>query len=408
MTKEIKNNLFKSKKEILQSFLETHKNNKSASIIWVKAINKRSLQKKLGYLGFKDLCSDMFENLPLFMQNFKMKFKLTDGVFVLASTSLNRQQAYNWAIKLKQWVSSNNFSINQKHYYFNIKFVVLSNIHIKKNTQTLIHKAEKMLLEDDPSNNIEFLDESISEKHYYFVKNQLISALKTKSFNWLFQVIVSTREEDLETHELMLHIKTDRGEELGINRYIDIANRVGILPILDKYALEFCISKISTSNQKHPRVRILLNQSLTGYRSQALINSKFELINRYRLPYHSIMFQFSLHDAIEHMDILKELARRINQASLTICLSDFDCTNIAWKIARKLNTKWLKLKSFSRADQVSYTLSLERISKTVRKAHILGYKVFISKVDSIYLAADLWKLDIDYLQGDFIHAHEDN
>jgi EAL domain-containing protein (putative c-di-GMP-specific phosphodiesterase class I) len=407
MAIETKYKLLINKKEVLQSFLETNKNNKSASVIWVKAINKRSLQKKIGYLGFKDLCATMYEKLPLFMQDFNIKFKLTDGIFVLASTNLNRQQAHNWVIKLQQWSASNNFSINQKYYYFNINFVVLSNIHIKKNIHTLIQKSEKLLLNDKSSKAIEFLDESIKEEHYYFIRNQLITALKTKNFNWLFQAIVPTREERLETHELMLHIKTDRGEELGINRYIDIANRLGILHILDKYTLEFCINTINSNNQKNYNTRILLNQCLTGYKSLALINSRFELINRNNLPRYSIMFQFSLLDAIEHMDILQELARRINQASFTICLSDFDCTNIAWKVARKLNTNWLKLKSFSKADQVSYTLSLERISKTVRKAHILGYKVFISKVDSIYLAADLWKLEIDFLQGDFSHAQED-
>ena len=388
--------------EKLYSFLTKNKNNRSASIIWIKAKNKQALQKKIGYLGFKKLCKNMFANLPMFSQNFNIKLKLTDGVFALASGELNREQAQIWVIKLQKWISKNNFSINKKYYYFDIAFVILSNIHIKKNKRSLIQKAENLLIDPATNQDITFLDESRKEEYYYLIKKQLENAIRTKKFKWLYHPIISTIDESQESYKLMLHIITDSGNELTPIDYFEVADRIGHLRLLNRYALDYAIKTIKTGQQKKIETRILLNQVLSDFQTQSLRDNKFNLIRKHHLPAESLMFQFSLEDAQEHMGVLVELSKKMNQKRIKICLSNFDCSNIAWKIARKLNANWIKLRPFDSSNPALYVYNLNHIAKTVRKAHILGYKVFTSRIDDVSLAADLWKLDIDYLQGDFI------
>jgi CheY-like chemotaxis protein/EAL domain-containing protein (putative c-di-GMP-specific phosphodiesterase class I) len=388
----------------LNKFLKENKNNPSASIIWLKVKNKHSLLKKLGYSGFKNLCKKMFENIPNYSQEFIIKLELAEGVFVFAADDMDRKTTRIWVERLYKWLSKNYFSIRKKDYYFDISAIILADIPKKNNQDQLLQKAEHILIDGMINQPITFLEEGIEERHFYLVKTQLEKAIKTRNFNWQYQTIVSTQDESQEIYQLMLRVITDTGKELNSSDYLDIANKTGLLRLLDRFTLEHAIRIIRAGEQKSVKTRTLLNQILSDYQSSKLRHKKFEVIKKLKLPLGSMIFQFSKDDAVDYMSILNEVGRELTQTRIKICLSNFDCSNVAWKIARKLNVSWIRLRPFGKDDAILDTDNPNNLSKVIRKAHILGYKVIVSQVDSAGFAAELWKMNIDYLQGNFIQA----
>ncbi len=388
----------------LDVFFNENKSNPKASIIWLKVKNKHEIRKKLGFQGFKKISRKMFNTIPTEKMEVDFKYEITDGLFVFCSALTARKQAYEWVESTQKWLSKNYFSVNEKDYFIDVSAIILTDIVNKTEKEGLIHKAENILIDGISDQNIAFLEEGIEEKRFYLVKTQIENSIKTRNFKWNYQGIVSTEDESQEIYQVMLRIITDSGKELGVEDYFETAHKSGLLRLLDRFTLEHAIRKVRSSEQQGSPANILLNQVMSGFQSKQVRAKKLSTINSLNLPKDSLIFQFNKEDAQEHMSILGEMGRELKQANIKVCLSDFDCTNQSWKIARKLNVSWIRLRAFNKDDVLLDADNPDNLSKTINKAHVLGYKVVVARVDNAGLAANLWKLNIDYLQGNFIQT----
>ena len=394
--------------DVLKLFFDKNIGNPDASIIWLKVRNHKALLKKIGLFKYKFLCQNMFKSLPSTGVEFSIRIEYTASFIVLASSKLNRKNAIKWVEEIQKWLTKNYFSVDGKDYYVLLNAVILADIPTKTNKEILIQNAENIFIDNAHNDEIILLEEGIEDKHFHTVQIQIENAIKTRNFYWLYQPIVSTQDETQEIYQLMLRIKTATGDELVSSDFLDIAKKTGLLRVLDRFTLEHAIRMIRAGEQKNITSRTLLNQILSDYQSKELRAKKLAVINQLKLPLGSIIFQFSINDATEYMSSLAEVGRDINQAKIRICLSNFDCSNNAWKIARKLNVSWIRLRVFDKDDPILDSKNPENLSKVIRKAQILGYKVFVSTIESAGFAADLWKLNIDYLQGNFIQKPVEN
>ncbi len=392
-----------SENQLLNNFLNTNNSNNEASIIWIKVNNQQGLLKKLGYSGFKNLCKNLYNSLPSYDNNFIMKLELLDGVFAFGSENLNRVNSQIWLEKILKWLTKNYFSINGNDYHLNITSIILADIPKKKKMENLVRKAENILIDSETKQSINFLDEGSEDKQFYFTKRQIEESIKSRNFKWLYQSIIATKDESQEIYQLALQILTKSGENLATKEYYDVAEKSNLLGVLDRFTLEHAIRVIRLGEQKGHKTIALTNQTFSNFESKQLRNKNLTTINKLKLPHGSLIFQFNMKNAQEKISLLPEIARDFNNVGIGVCLSHFDCSTIAWKIARKLHTKWVRLSPQTKAKEFD-SETFESLKKTINKAHTLGYKVIVSKVDSAKLAADLWKLNIDYLQGDFIQA----
>ena len=390
--------------DTLKFFFTKNIDNPYASIIWLKVKNNKALLKKLGLFKYKLLCQNMFKNLPTSNIEFTVRIDYTASFIVLASGNLDRSNAIAWVKMIQNWLTENYFSIDSKDYYVVLNTIILSEIPTKVNKELLIQNAENIFIDNELDSEITLLEEGIEEKQFHTVQTQIENAIKTRNFYWLYQPIISTQDEKQEIYQLMLRIKTPSGDELVSSDFLDVAKKTGLLRVLDRFTLEHAIRMIRAGEQKKITSRTLLNQILSDYQSKNLRTKKLALINQLKLPLGSIVFQFSVNDAIEYMSSLSEIGRDINRIKIKICLSNFDCSHNAWEIARKLNVSWIRLSPFDKNGSTLNSSNPETLSKVIRKAQILGYKVFVSTIESAGHAADLWKLNIDYLQGNFIQA----
>ena len=395
-------NLEKESLDKLQVFFNENKRNPNASIVWLKVRNKHELRKKLGFQGFKKISRKMFETIPTKKMEVDFKYEITDGLFVFCSASMARKQAYDWVENTQKWLAKNYFSINEKDYFIDVSAIILTDISDKTEKEDLILKAENILIDGISDQDIAFLEEGIEEKRFYLVKTQIENAIKTRNFKWNYQSIVSTEDESQEIYQAMLRITTESGKELESDDYFEIAHKSGLLRLLDRFTLEHAIRKIRSSEQRGSVTKILLNQVMSGFVSKEMRTKKLDTINSLELPSESLIFQFNKDDVQEHISVLGEIGRELKHSNIKICLSNFDCSNLSWKIARKLNVSWIRLKPFNKDDVILDADNPDNLSKTINKAHVLGYKVVVAHVDNAGLAANLWKLNIDYLQGNFI------
>ncbi len=386
----------------IETFFSENSNNEDAIIIWLKVVNKHDLQRKIGFSGYNILVKKMFSDIPRVTENFAIRQQLADEVFVLASKDLGHEEAVKWTKKLKKWLTVNYFSIANKDYYFNVHALILSEIPQKSEKQLLLETAENLLLEPVENEEISFLGQGLEEKQFSNIKNQIEEAIKTRNFQWSYRPVVSTEDENQEINQLFLKINTKSGDELLSKDYFDIATKTGLITVLDRFTLEHAIRIIRDGEHKGVRARVLLNQVLSDYTSVEIRTQKLDIIAKLGLPKNSMVFQFTQQDAIEHKSVLRDVGSALNHAGIISCLSGFDCTAIAWNTARKMNVKWIRIQLKDKNDVLLSEENPNNLAKIVRKAHVLGYKVMVSKIENAALAAELWKMKVDYLQGHFV------
>ena len=117
-----------------------------------------------------------------------------------------------------------------------------------------------------------------------------------------------------------------------------------------------------------------------------------------------MVFQFRQDMVEEHTNLLNELGNELRQSNITICLSEFDSTKNAWDIAKALKTHWIRVKPFELKSNSLLRNNPEYIGNVIKKAQNLGYKLMIPNIDSAGLTADIWTLNADLIQGNFIQA----
>ena len=388
--------------EDLESFLQSNTDNNEAAIIWLKISNKHELQSKIGFYGFNSLADKMFASLPNLESDFELKMRLADGIFALASKTIGHEGATKWTQALQKWLAKNHFSLKGKDYFFKANAIILSSIPEKSDKELLLESAENLLIEPVDDAILTYIGQGVEEKQFNSIKNQIEDAIKTRNFQWNYQTIISTADENQEIYQLMLKINTKSGKELISKDYLDTAIKTGLIKVLDRFTLEHAIRIIRDGEQKGVQSRVLLNQVLADYASDNIRQQKLDIVARLNLPKDSMIFQFTHQDALEHKSVLRDVGRALSQANIISCLSNFDCTPTAWNTARKMNVKWIRIRLFDKDDPILSPENPNNLAKIVRKAHVLGYKVMVSKVVNAALAADLWKLKVDFLQGNFI------
>lgn len=385
-------------------FISDNKQNKSASIIWIKVTNKLALQKKIGLSGFKNACKEFLALLPMFNVSFSLKLTVTEGIFAFASEELPRGSVSQWVEEVQQWLENNYFSVRDKEFNLNIQTLILSDIPMKSNQEILIYEAERLLLNPKTHHSITFIAEGEDQKHFYLIKKELLHAIQLQNFKWLYQAIICTDNDSIEIFQLMLRVITRDGKELKSLEYIDIANQTGLLKLLDRFTLEQAIKMILDGEQQSIHRSVLLNQLISDYESKDYRDKTLADIRNKNLPKGRLIFQFRQDMTEEHTSLLSELGKELGQVNITVCLSEFDGSPMAWNIAQSLNVSWLRIKPIDSKSSLLNLKSPEYIGIVIKKAQRLGYKVMVPNIDSADLTANIWNLHANYIQGNFIQA----
>lgn len=389
----------------LQSFFNDNSNNSSASVVWLKVTNRTLLQKQLGYSGFRALCNSAFSSVPGLQLNFEIKSKLTDGVYGFASSKLPGEKALRLAKEIGEWFDNNLFTVNDKNYSIEILSIILSDIASKRDKHTLLRKAETLLIEPfEGQNPITLLEDGIEENRFYAIKSSLEQMIKTRDIGWKFFPIVATQNQDEVVYQMIFDSNSSSGKHISTREYLDVAEKTGLLKVFDRFALERAIRMIRMGELKRVKTHVLLNQVISHYNDKNEDDENtLEIYEGLKLPEGSLFIQFELLDAIKHFDMLGTLSHKIRKHGIKICLSGFDYSDSAWKVARKINASWIRINPPTVEDMGIFAKeNLDNLQHTTRKAHVLGYKVIAHCVNNPGTASLMKKSNIDYLQGNHI------
>ena len=388
----------------LSHFITANGTSDRSSVIWLKVANKVSLQQKVGFSGFNKIHKTLHVQLPDFGFKFDIKRTITDGITVLASDDMSRQQTQDYLNEVFSWVSKTYFNLHKKNITVALQAFVLTDLSHKSNKNMLINEAERLILNPKHNENIQYIAESEERKKFYLTKTKLINAIRQQSFKWLYQSILNAKNDDMELFQVMLRVISHDGSELQTLDYFNVANETGLLKILDRYTLKQALSVIQDGEEKGVKRYILINQSISDYESAKHRQEVLENIQGHNIPESRLFFQFRQDLSEDHLSVLDEISQDLKGSGIGICISEFDGSDKSWEIAKLFNADWIRLKPFSKDSEVLHSNHPDFVGNQIKKAQSLGYKVIVPNIDSADFTAQIWNLNADFIHGNFVQS----
>jgi len=234
----------------------------------------------------------------------------------------------------------------------------------------------------------------------------LLESLRTNSLKVLFQPVMSTAAEPTQSFQALPRLVASDGSLIPAAKFVPAAREAGILATLDRWMLTHCIKMLAKDYQQIP-IRIFLTQG--DYLIQLPERREWleRLAAKNELASAKLALDFSLSDFLSQVMGAHELFALLRQFGMEVCVSNVDERSRWDLLVKEFPVDFVKMSpSFVRRLAHEEILESEfvRVSAPARER---GVKIIMPMVEDAGLAANLWHLGADYMQGFMIQEAQE-
>jgi diguanylate cyclase (GGDEF)-like protein len=228
--------------------------------------------------------------------------------------------------------------------------------------------------------------------------DEIVAALNERRILLAFEPVVECASRDLAFHECLMRIRRADGSLVKASQAIPIAERVGLVRLLDHRVLELLVSEMAAV----PTLRASINVSPASTTDpdwwaalDALLRAQAGVAQR-------LVVEITEMAAIHDVDDTRGFVTRVKDLGCRIAIDDFGAGYTSFRNLRKLGVDILKIDG-------AYVQNLTRseddrafVRTLIDLARRLGLKVVAEWVQDEHAAQTLEAWGCDYLQGALI------
>ncbi len=227
----------------------------------------------------------------------------------------------------------------------------------------------------------------------------LIEALNARRVSIAFQPVVRTADRACMWHEALARVETEAGLE-SISRYIMPAERLGIIPILDRRVLELAFARLD----RDKAARIAVNVSaatVTDPEWRTLLAGLAALVPG---AAERLVVEITETAALDDLDDAAAFVREMQAAGVRIAIDDFGAGHTSFRVLRRLGVDLVKIDGAYAARVVDSAEDRAFVRAIVGLARDVGFQTVAECVETEDVAEALAALGVDFLQGDHLGA----
>lgn len=231
--------------------------------------------------------------------------------------------------------------------------------------------------------------------------------IKTDSFVLHFQPIVSLRADDTELYEVLLRMPSDDGDIIPPTAFFPAAERFGLVVDIDHWVIDHAIKTLARLRSQGRNINLAINLSGHAFEDNELVSRIQSRLNDFNIDPQHLVFEITEQLAVRFMDSANLRIQRLMDLGCRFALDDFGAGFSSFNYIKHLPVNYIKIDgSFIEhvaTDEIDQAMvkSIIQIAKTLGKRTIAEY---VSDRQTLEL---LWRLGIDYAQGDFIGAADE-
>lgn len=233
---------------------------------------------------------------------------------------------------------------------------------------------------------------------------RLESAIENDGFELFYQPIVSLHGEEQEMYDVMLRLKDEGGEPILAEQFIQYANKLGWMESIDKWVIDKALKSLASHRESHAKTRFFIRLSKQTLARPEIVDWLQELLNKYNLNGHAVIFEISETAALENLENAKVMISKLRDIGCEFALQHFGSGLEFSRSLNEFDVDYLKINgSFveNMTKDEENQAAVKSIIEMSKKAGKKSIADFVSDANSLAL---LWRLGVDYAQGYYIHS----
>ncbi|MFW5816020.1 MAG: EAL domain-containing protein [Wenzhouxiangella sp.] len=234
----------------------------------------------------------------------------------------------------------------------------------------------------------------------------LMELLRKDALKVLFQPIMATVSEPAQSFQALPRLLAADGSLIPAAAFVPPAREAGVLNILDRWMISYCADLLANEYQLLP-IRLFLSQGDSLVQSAERRQWLEKLAEKNASLSGKLALDFSLHDVLGNIKGARELFALLDRLGIEICVSQVD-EHSRWDLlVEDLPADFVKMSpSFVRrlAEEATLEKAFREVSTPARER---GAKIIMPMVEDASMAANLWHVGADYMQGFMIQEAQD-
>ena len=228
-------------------------------------------------------------------------------------------------------------------------------------------------------------------------------AIKENRFYLVKQLIKPVIDDGKQRHhyEILLRLQDRRGKLVNPAQFIPIAERYGVITIVDRWVLE---ATLNSYHQCFAQQQALVSINLSGasINDERFTNFAVNLIKKSQVPGDCICFEITETAAIEQIAHAQKFIAAMKELGVKFALDDFGSGVSSFSYLKNLSVDYLKIDGSLVKNILSEEYDRAIVNSINEIAHLMGIKTIAEFVDNDQVLQHLGKISIDYAQGYFL------
>jgi PleD family two-component response regulator/EAL domain-containing protein (putative c-di-GMP-specific phosphodiesterase class I) len=377
---------------------------RAGGTLLVEVGNTTALRNRYGYAGFEKLMNDAGRHLGELARAHAVA-RLSDNAFLVVVREQSAAQLGAYARSLRDGIGYHDFSVGDD------TLRLRATVGIADLGLGFTDSGAVLAAAEDAAR--EARTQAVGVASYVppvvqpggGIVEATRSALDGEGLQLAFQPVVAVAGGDQAQFQVLLRLRDAQGNEHLAGEFIPAAENAGLLPKLDRWAMEQALSLLQRRRAESKPVRLFVSQSPRTLAQDNYASWLAQALDTASIDGTSLVIDLRLDDALVHSMLLRQFCEQLVPSGVQFCLSQYRHGGDADLLLEQLPLGYLRLS----ADFARLPLQQEvrdEMREVIERAHRLGLQVIGQAVEDPQAAAALWMGGIDFIQGNLVQRAE--
>lgn len=371
----------------------------------VEVGNTTALRNRYGYAGFETLMNNAGRHLGEIARADAVA-RLSDNAFLVVACEQAETQLGTYARNLRDGIGYHDFKVGDEPLRLRCTVGIADLGHGFADTGAVLAGAEDAARDahTHATGIAEYVPPEVQPDGCNIV-DSIRHALDGEGLRLAFQPVVAVAGGDQAQFQVLLRLHDAQGTEHLAGAFIPAAENAGLLPNLDRWAMEQALALLQKRRAESKPVRLFVSQSPRTLAQDGYAEWLAQALETASIDGTSLVIDLRLEDALVHSMLLRQFCEQLVPAGVQFCLSQYRHGNDANLLLEQLPLGYLRL-SADFAHQPLPPEIRDEMREIIERAHRLGLQVIGQAVEDPQAAAALWMGGIDFIQGNLVQRPE--
>ena len=233
---------------------------------------------------------------------------------------------------------------------------------------------------------------------------RLKHALEENEFCFYCQPIVpaDAGSEAYTSHELLLRLRSNKGEVIGPAAFLPAAERYQLMPTIDAWVVRNAMAFLGERRRRFPALdahSFGINLSGDSIRDATLYDTIERAMREHDVPPRMVYFEITETAAIANIGAALDLMRRLKKLGCRMALDDFGSGMSSFSYLKNLPVDYLKIDGSFIRDILENPVDQSIVEAVNTVAQRMGLKTVAEFVENDAVRQCVRDIGVDYVQG---------